>query len=75
MIWPAILLECLDVSKRVIRLIPLLPLERASQLFSVPTPKGETRPIPVITTRLSLGFWREEGEFPIRNFEVSYLER
>src|SRR5262249_32913258 len=31
---------------------PLRPAQSASQLTEVPMPRGETRPIPVITTRL-----------------------
>ena len=39
-------------SNLVIRSIPLVPARSAFQFASVPMPSGDTRPIPVTTTRL-----------------------
>src|SRR5512135_3303760 len=44
------------MSKRVRRAMPLWPPTRACQFLSVPVPRGETRPMPVTTTRRS-GFF------------------
>ena len=47
---PAIRVEYLETSNRVIGPIPLCPRSKASQFFSTPMPKGETNPMPVTTT-------------------------
>src|SRR5687768_4283276 len=49
---PAKRVENADASKRVMGPMPVTPPQRASQFASVPIPTGETRPMPVTTTRL-----------------------
>ena len=64
---PAILEEKPEVSNLEIRVIPPLPSKAAFQFFSVPTPKGETRPMPVIATRLEGTTFLEERGISILN--------
>src|SRR5687768_2857576 len=49
---PAKRVEKADASNRVMGPMPLTPPQRASQFDWVPIPTGETRPMPVTTTRL-----------------------
>ena len=49
---PANRVENADASKRVIGPMPLVPAHSASQFAWVPMPTGDTRPMPVTTTRL-----------------------
>src|SRR5260370_1884080 len=50
---PAMRASKLSAGKRVIGPMPDLPANIARQLFSVPMPRGETSPVPVMTTRRS----------------------
>ena len=51
---PAIWQAMSETSNSVIRLAPLLPASKAAQTCPAPTPKGVTKPIPVMTTRRML---------------------
>ena len=52
-IWLAILLACVEVSKCVMGPIDVLPASTLVEMASMPHPRGETAPIPVIQISVS----------------------